>query len=118
MKISQSKSGRSFLTVLAILYFSATLMGQSTTGTITGTVQDTSGAVMPGASLKLTATGTGIVQVQTSDESGNFRFLLLPPGTYTLEATIAGFKTFRREGLVVQSDRSMAVPVEMSVGEV
>jgi protocatechuate 3,4-dioxygenase beta subunit len=40
-----------------------------------------------------------------TDEAGNFRFLLVPPGNYAIEAGAPGFKTFRREGIIVEVDR-------------
>src|ERR1019366_6093783 len=92
--------------------------GQQITGTITGSVQDPSGATIVGASVRLTNTGTGATQASTSDSAGNFQFLLLPPGSYSLEAQAQGFKTFRRDGLIVESDRSMAVPAVLTVGQV
>src|SRR5207253_1647446 len=92
--------------------------GQATTGVITGTVQDSSGAIMANIPVTPTGTNTGSVQVNTSDAAGNFRFLQVPPGIYSVEASVQGFKTYRREGLVVESDRSMAVPVVLAVGQV
>src|SRR5262249_28416480 len=71
-----------------------------------------------GATVKLTNTGTGAMQQITTDGSGDFRFLLLPPGIYTVDVTNAGFKAFRREGIIVEAARSLAVPVVLAVGQV
>jgi hypothetical protein len=102
----------------ALIAFNAAAFGQLITGTVTGSVQDATGAAIIGATVRLTNTGTGVVQTTQSDNSGNFQFLLLPPGTYTVEATSAGFRAFRREGIIVEADRSLAVPVVLSVGQV
>jgi hypothetical protein len=91
---------------------------QLITGTVTGAVRDSSGAVAVGTEVRLTNSGTGIVRRTATDDAGNFRFLLLPVGNYVLEASGAGFKTFRREGIIVEADRSLAVPVSLEVGAV
>lgn len=91
---------------------------QSITGSVTGEVRDPSGAAVAGAEVRLTNNGTGVSQRTTSDEAGLFRFLLLPPGNYRIEVSGAGFKTFRRDGLVVEVDRSLSVPVALAIGEV
>ena len=106
-----------------ILFFAALLsigelFGQQITGSVTGSVTDPVGATVSGAQVKLTNTGTGAATTTTSDASGNFQFLLLPPGNYSLQVTSAGFKSFVREGIVVEVDRSLAVPVSMQMGQV
>jgi hypothetical protein len=92
--------------------------GQQITGSITGSVYDSSGAAIVNANVRVTNTGTGAAQSTLSDNSGNFRFVLLPPGVYALEATRQGFKTFRRDGIVVEADRSLGVPVTLNIGQV
>ena len=104
--------------VLASFVFAVTLPAQTITGSVTGTVTDNSGAVVPGAEIKLINTQTGVVRSAVSDELGNFQFLLLPPGLYTVEASLSGFKTFRRQGILVETDRSLGVPIRLQVGEV
>src|SRR3954463_9405535 len=84
---------------------------QQITGSVTGSVVDSSGAVVVGAKITLTNTGTSETQTAASDASGDFKFLLLPPGTYVIEGSLAGFKTFRRDGIIVEADRSLAVPI-------
>lgn len=113
---------RAFFTIIIAIVLAAvwspSALAQQTTGAITGTVSDSSGAVMAGVEVRLTNVGTGIAQTQTSDAGGNFRFLLLPSGTYRVEANMAGFKSFTREGIIVQVGRSVNVPVAMNVGQV
>lgn len=103
---------------LAALLSVCELFGQQITGSVTGSVTDPAGATVSGAQVKLTNTGTGAAATTTSDASGNFQFLLLPPGNYSLQVTSAGFKSFVREGIVVEVDRSLAVPVSMQMGQV
>src|SRR5437867_12551911 len=97
------------------LLFAQAAFSQNITGSVTGAVVDTSGAAVVGAAVRLNNTGTGISQSTVSDNSGNFRFLLLQPGVYALEAARPGFKTFRRDGILVEADRSLAVPDRKSV---
>jgi hypothetical protein len=92
-------------------------LAQTITGSVTGSVIDSSGAIVVGAKITLTNTGTSETQNMPSDTQGNFRFLLLPPGTYVLEVSNTGFKTFRRDGIIVEADRSLAVPVSLVVGQ-
>ena len=98
--------------------FNTSAFAQVTSGSVTGTVQDSSGAAVVGASLRLINNATALAQTTLSDSSGNFQFLLTPPGIYVLEATHPGFRTFRRDGVVVEADRSLAIPVTLAVGQV
>jgi len=67
------------------------LFTQSFTATVTGTIQDSSGAVVPGATIKATNTGTNLTQSLPSGADGIYRFAALPPGTYRLEVVASGF---------------------------
>src|SRR5260370_5109298 len=112
-------SARCILMVtLVILLTAGAGLAQQITGSITGTVTDPTGAAVSGAALKRTKMGTGAVQAATTSSSGDFGFLLLPPGNYGLDATITGCKSFRRDGIVVEVDRSVAVPVSLQMGQV
>src|SRR5579884_735558 len=64
-----------------------------TTGDITGTISDPTGAVVPGASVVLTNTDTGVSQNTTTSASGTYRFSFLPPGEYRVSAAATGLKT-------------------------
>ncbi|MEO8052636.1 MAG: TonB-dependent receptor [Acidobacteriota bacterium] len=108
-----------FLAVFSTLsVFSATAIGQVTSGTITGSVRDSTSAALVGVTVKLVNNGTAAVQTTASDNSGNFQFLLVPPGNYALEVSTTGFRTFHRDGIIVEADRSLAVPVTLAVGDV
>src|SRR5262245_26981623 len=104
------------LMLLSILLLPA--QAQLVSGSVTGAVTDPSGSMVIGANVRLTNTGTGAVQQTTSDNSGDFRFLLLTPGVYTVEVSHAGFMAVRREGVIVEAARSLAVPVVLPVGQV
>jgi outer membrane receptor protein involved in Fe transport len=104
--------------VFAIALAASICVAQQITGSVTGTVTDPSGAPMPGLTVKLINGGTGAAQSSTTDASGDFRFLLLPPGNYSLQVTSTGFKSFVRDGIIVEVDRSIAIPVNMQMGQV
>src|SRR5688572_8310030 len=104
--------------ILATLAAGRAVHAQSITGSVTGSVVDPSKAAIPGASVTLTNMGTDVVQAVTSDSSGNYQFLQLPPGTYRLEATLQGFTTFRRDGIIVEAARASSVPIQLRVGSV
>src|SRR5215813_13738207 len=78
-----------------LLFFSATVWAQAT-AQIAGTVHDASGAVIPGAQIKVMQTATGAVRTAVSNENGQYVFANLPLGPYVLEANQPGFNpTFR-----------------------
>jgi hypothetical protein len=103
--------------MLLVVAWGSAVYAQQITGAITGSVFDSSGAAVAGASVKLTNTGTSLARTTATDQSGNFQFLLLQPGTYVIEGTNPGFKTFRREGIIVEADRSLAVPITLELGQ-
>src|SRR5579871_31282 len=113
IRVAVSVCGLGLLAMLGSFPASA----QVITGSITGSVVDASDSVVVGAKVTLTNNGTSQTQATPSDASGNFRFLLLPPGKYSIEGSLAGFKTFKREGIIVEADRSLGVPITLSVGE-
>jgi hypothetical protein len=71
----------------------AEISAQQQTGTLTGTVVDNSGGMVPGATVAATEAGTGIVRSSVSDDHGVFRMAALPPGRYTVRVELAGFTT-------------------------
>src|SRR5207247_5471672 len=77
-------------------------LAQITTGTITGTVKDAQGGVIPGATVVLVSETRGTKSAPaTTDETGNFVFPNVTADTYTVEVTLDGFRTMRRTGVAV-----------------
>ncbi|MBI3473690.1 MAG: TonB-dependent receptor, partial [Candidatus Solibacter usitatus] len=108
-----------FLTCLLVLSLFVPLAGaQSYTGSIIGTVKDSSGAVIPNATVTLLNAATNARSETRSGATGNFAALQLPPGTYHLEVSAAGFKKFVREGIVLQVQQTANLEVILPVGEV
>jgi len=86
--------------------------------TITGTVLDKAGAVIPGAEVTLTQQQTGFVSKTTSNGAGNFTFGGLNVGTYDLKATAKGFSAYLETGVVVNVSQTTRVDATMAVGSV
>src|SRR5580658_5544445 len=115
-----------FLRVFAVglcVCFAAMLLGsplsaQSTFGSISGTVADTSGAAVPDAQVTLTSSATGAKQTYTTSGDGLYSFVNLNPGEYRLDVEKAGFKHVKRESVVVQVQQAVRIDVAMEVGAV
>lgn len=88
---------KSILALALWLLFSATAFGQGTTGQISGTVSDPQGAVIAGASVKVTNAGTNLAREATTGSDGFYSFQQLPPGRYTIAISAAGFAAYRAE---------------------
>jgi hypothetical protein len=87
-------------------------------GSLVGNVSDPSKAGIPGATLRLTNMGTGVITETTADNAGGFLFNNVQSGRYSLECTAGGFRGFRREPIVVPSNEVVRVDVSLEIGEV
>jgi hypothetical protein len=103
-------------TLCGILLISAAAWAQ--TAEINGTVRDSSGLAIPGASVKATQTATGIVRTTTSGADGSYLLPNLPIGPYLVEVTKEGFTKYAQTGIVLQVDTNPTVDVAMRVGSV
>ncbi|MCI0421407.1 MAG: TonB-dependent receptor, partial [Acidobacteria bacterium] len=104
------------LLVLVLLY-STPLRAQTSFGTITGVVTDSSGAVLPDATVTATNDKTGLSRQAMTNSSGNYIVPSLPPSTYTLSAELKGFKKVVRSALHLQVNQSLRVDMTLEVGE-
>jgi Carboxypeptidase regulatory-like domain len=102
---------------LAIAVFVCISFAQTTTGGITGSVTDPAGAIIPGASLKLTNLDTNDVRRQTSNDTGVYTFSALPPGRYRLELEHPGFKRFVQDGIEVHVQQFITLNPALEVGQ-
>ena len=82
---------RSALGLLLLAIMSATAIAQTSRGTLTGTVTDSSGAVVSNATVKITEGATGITRQTTTNEAGIYRFDAINLGTYSLSVQAKGF---------------------------
>lgn len=85
-------------------------------GSVSGTVSDSTGAVIRGAKLTLVDAQRGYEFTASTDEAGRYLFQQVPPGTYTLSAETNNFQTQRKEGLSVSINQNMAVDFSLKVG--
>ena len=99
-----------------MLFFAVSARAQLATGTIVGTVTDASGAVTPGAGVKLTNTETGFMRTLTTDATGIYRATMLPIGDYQVEVGLKGFQPQSKIGLVVAVDQTITVNFELKPG--
>ncbi len=87
------------------------------TGTISGKVEDASGAAVSGATVTVRSLETGATRVATTDEGGNFRILSLPLGAQEVKAEKTGFKATVRTGVSLEVGQEAVVNLQLEVGE-
>lgn len=105
------------LTICFILGLSSAGFAQLTTGSIVGTVRDSSGLSLPNATVKLTNTATGLVRTVTTSGSGDYTASLLPIGKYDVEVNATGFKTSNITGTVLDVNQTVRIDCRLQVGE-
>lgn len=105
------------LCAVVVLTSSLSLHGQSTYGTVDGTVTDSTGAVVAGAQVTLTNTGTQEKHTQTTGDAGLYTFVNVEPGNYRLDIEKSGFKHFARTNVVVQVQQETHIDATLPVGQ-
>ena len=93
--------------------------GAAAQAAIAGVVKDASGAVLPGVTVEATSAAlTEKVRSVATDGGGQYRVINLPPGTYSLSFTLAGFNTIRREGVQLSGTLTATIDAELRVGAI
>src|ERR1044072_2782310 len=110
------KSILSFL--LITLCAVASAFAQGGTGQLSGNVVDANGAVVTGASIKLTSLVTAQERATVTNDSGDFVFTLLPAGAYKLEVTAAGFRTVVIDEVKINVTQTTTLPVRVDAAPV
>src|SRR2546422_9311750 len=100
-----------FSTTLVVLLFSFALSAQGNFGRILGSVKDSTGAVIPGASVSIIDKDRGLARTLTTDEAGQYKAPNLIPRTDTGRAELPGFRRLDRENVVVQVGSEIRVDV-------
>ena len=103
-------------TVLAAL-FSVGAWSQTQLGTVSGTITDPTGAVMPGVSVTVVSQGTGLKRNVLTDTAGEYRFAGLPTGNYSLRIEKTGFQSQLREGVQLNSDGEVTINSQLALGD-
>jgi Carboxypeptidase regulatory-like domain len=107
--------------VYSLFCFALTALGvsaQNTSGTISGTVKDKTGAVMANVTVTATNEATNVVNTVQTNEAGAYSFLSLSIGTYDVEAKVAGFNDYKQTGITLDVNDHLTVDVTMEVGAV
>src|SRR6266540_2343718 len=92
--------------------------GQSATATLSGTVEDQNGAVIPSASVAAINVGTALQRDTTTDSGGNYTFPLLPPGTYIVRVQAQGFATVENRNVVLNVGDQKALRIQLKAGNI
>jgi len=101
-----------------LLVFSFTIFAQTGTSNITGTIRDSNGAAVPGATVKAKNDATGVTSTQTTTESGLYSFSSLPVGSYTITIEKQGFKTLQKTNNALQVGEPLTVDGALEIGQV
>ncbi len=111
---------RSFAIVLVAhaALCAVTCFGQESRGSVVGRVSDKTGAVVPGASVKITNQATNVSETVLTNSEGNYQVRFLNPGMYTIVASLAGFKTAEKRDIEVRINDRLNVDIVLEVGDI
>ncbi|MFN7995603.1 MAG: TonB-dependent receptor [Bryobacteraceae bacterium] len=104
--------------LLAFASLTGTLLAQTSLGTIVGNVLDESGAAIPGVAIKVINEGTAAERSVVANSGGGYTVPSLPPGIYTVQAELAGFRTEVQKNLKLEVNQTLRADLTMKVGEV
>ena len=104
--------------IVAILAPTTTAFAQFDTASVLGTVRDSTGAVVPGATVTLKNVSTGIVANTVSDDKGDYQFQNVRIGSYTVRAELQGFSAAEAEDVQVTVNARLRVDLALKVGNV
>jgi len=109
---------RVLASLVLVAGFHSSLAAQDFRGSISGTVTDESGGVLPGASVTVTNTGTNVATKMTTNDRGFYQARYLISGTYSVEASLDGFQTVLKSGVEVRVGDSLALDIVLALGRV
>jgi hypothetical protein len=104
--------------VAFLLVAASPAFGQVGSGTITGTITDQTGAIVPGAPVEAKNTETGVIFSAASTSAGDYTISDLPIGTYVVTAKVQGFKTYTHENLALAATQVLRENIALQVGAV
>jgi hypothetical protein len=102
---------------LLLLVFNPSIGSAQTTASISGTVYDATGGILPAADIVITHTDTGVTRHAIADNDGRYRVTNLYIGQYDVSASMQGFRTVTRRGIVLTIGRDAIVDVTLSLGD-
>jgi hypothetical protein len=104
--------------VSSLLMAALAAYAQSSSGTLQGTVRDSAGAVVPGVAVEIRNERTGIALTAKTGAEGVYVLPLVPPGDYTLQVEVPGFRRYRQTGIKLDVGQTRAVDVALTIGDV
>jgi len=105
--------------LLAFTLLGSQCFAQQLTGTLTGTVADSAGAVVPNAKITMKNEASGDIRTSVSNASGYFSITAVQPGSYAVSVEAPGFKTWQRSGITfAQGDNHTLSNIKLEVGQV
>src|SRR5581483_5155678 len=113
-----TRPARLILSLLVLVALCAVAIAQTGTSNISGTIKDTNGAVVPGATVTAKNDATGVKSTQTTTDSGLYSFSSLPVGMYTITIEKQGFKTLQRTNNALQVGEPLVVDGALEIGQV
>lgn len=113
-----ARLGKLCLISTAFLLLAFSLLGQSFYGSIVGTVTDSSGSALPGATVTVSNPDRGFRRTATTADDGSYTFVNLVPGNYTVQVEKTGFKKNVRTGVTLEVQATVRVDASMEVGAV
>lgn len=108
--------GAIFLAAFVVFLFSSPVSGQEFRGTISGTVTDSTGAVIPGAAIQVVEAGTGTMNRTVSDAAGQYVVPYLLPGQYTVTTQANGFEKLTRAAITLNAQDHLIIDLALTVG--
>jgi hypothetical protein len=107
---------RAVFTVLVLTLFASSAFAQEA-GQINGVVTDSSGGVIPGATVTAVESGTGISRDTVTGANGRYSFPAMRPTTYEIRAELAGFRTVRRTDVLLQANQNLTLNITLELGD-
>ena len=107
-----------FVCATLLMLTAALLFSQAVNGSLLGTVTDSSGATVPQAKVTITETKTGLSRSMDTNDSGNYSFPTLDPGTYRVSVEHAGFRTAVKEGVDLLVNTTIRADLTLQPGQV
>ena len=105
------------LLIILLAFSSMCAWSQTQLATVSGTITDPSGAVVPGVSVTIVSQGTGLKRSALTDTAGEYRFAGLPTGNYSLRIEKTGFQSQIREGVELTSAAEVTINSQLAIGD-
>src|SRR6266850_1274361 len=116
--VARRLAGFTSVVFLGLAFFSGVVRAQTGTATLSGQLKDESGAVLPGATVAARSPALQVpAMTAVTDAQGEYRLTPLPIGTYTVEYTLSGFQTVRRDAIRLTAGFTARIDVQLKVGQ-